>query len=115
MPPRPACTTSSTSAITPDPHRSRAALQRLLPYELLGVGEFEEVDAAKASFRRLSRHFHPDKNPSPHAAPIFEALRKARLGCWSRAHRPPPPCRASHAASVPEPPWAAMRGLAVAR
>ena len=91
MPPRPACTTSTTSAITPDPHRSRAALQRLLPYELLGVGEFEEVDAAKASFRRLSRHFHPDKNPSPHAAPIFEALRKARLGCLSRAQRPPPP------------------------
>ena len=62
-------------ALTQD--EGEEALTRLLPYELLGVGEFAELDAAKAAFRRLSRHFHPDKNSMPLAAPIFEALRVA--------------------------------------
>ena len=62
-------------ALTQD--EGEEALTRLLPYELLGVGEFAELDAAKAAFRRLSRHFQPDKNSMPLAAPIFEALRVA--------------------------------------
>ena len=71
-------------ALTQD--EGEEALSRLLPYELLGVGEFAEHDAAKAAFRRLSRHFHPDKNSLPLAAPIFEALRVAleqmKEGSW---------------------------------
>ena len=41
------------------------------------------------AFRRLSRHFHPDKNAAPHAAAVFEALRGAldqlKDGTWRTA------------------------------
>ena len=51
-----------------------ASLERLLPYEALGVHEFATLDEAKGAFRRLSREFHPDKSRSVHAPLIFEAL-----------------------------------------
>lgn len=104
------------------------ALERLLPHELLGVGEFSPVEAAKAhptstaptpthphprthtpmlprprthtlattrplapqaAFRRLGRHFHPDKSASPHSALLFDQLRAAldqfKSGSWRTA------------------------------
>ncbi|EOD28638.1 hypothetical protein EMIHUDRAFT_456958 [Emiliania huxleyi CCMP1516] len=60
------------------------ALERLLPHELLGVGEF-----SPAAFRRLGRHFHPDKSASPHSALLFDQLRAAldqfKSGSWRTA------------------------------
>lgn len=62
------------------------ALDRLLPYELLGVGEFASAEQARLAFRRLSRHFHPDKNPSAAAKGIFDGVRAAleafKDGSW---------------------------------
>ena len=59
-----------------------AALARLQPYELLGVGAFASADAAKAASRQLGRHFHPDKNlgdaeKAARAELVFVAVRAA--------------------------------------
>ena len=75
-----------------------AALGKLQPYELLGVGPFASADAAKAAARQLSRQFHPDKNlgeSAARAAAIFVAVRGALAsfldGSWRqvRPHTTP--------------------------
>ena len=56
----------------------RQSLQRMLPFEVLGVHEYASADEVKGAFRRLSRLYHPDKRGSDDtAASIFEAVRHA--------------------------------------
>lgn len=57
--------------------RGVESLQRLLPNEVLGVGEYASVDEIRTAFRRLSRRFHPDKNHEVHSRHIFDAIRAA--------------------------------------
>ena len=66
-----------------------ARLSRLLPFELLGIGEFASLDEAKLAFRSLSRLLHPDKATGPHATLLYDAVRTAlelfKSGSWREA------------------------------
>ena len=47
------------------------------PYALLGIGPAATATEIKAAYRVRARDVHPDKNPSPHAAALFHAIKTA--------------------------------------
>ncbi|MBL7963336.1 MAG: J domain-containing protein [Flavobacteriales bacterium] len=59
------------------------------PYSLLGVPRDADDEAVRRAWREKAKRFHPDVNPSPHAAEAFkrarlayELLSDARLRAW---------------------------------
>lgn len=50
---------------------------RLRDLELLGLERSANDDEIKAAYRQLSKKYHPDLNPDPHATIIFKQIQKA--------------------------------------
>jgi DnaJ family protein B protein 4 len=46
-------------------------------YKVLGVGRAATDDELKKAYRRLVMKYHPDKNPSPQAGPLFKQVSAA--------------------------------------
>ena len=46
-------------------------------YKVLGVGRGATDDELKKAYRRLVMKYHPDKNPSPQADPLFKQVSAA--------------------------------------
>lgn len=50
---------------------------RLRDLELLGLDRTASQDEIKKTYRQLSKKYHPDINPDPHAAIIFKQIQQA--------------------------------------
>ncbi len=50
---------------------------RLRDLELLGLDRTASQEEIKKTYRQLSKKYHPDINPDPHAAIIFKQIQKA--------------------------------------
>jgi len=46
-------------------------------YEILGISENAELSEIQRAYRRLIKRYHPDKNHSPEAIPLFNEIQKA--------------------------------------
>jgi DnaJ domain len=46
-------------------------------YAILGVAPHAHAAEIKRAYRRLAIQYHPDKNPSPHAASLFQEIHEA--------------------------------------
>lgn len=46
-------------------------------YKILGVSRSAKADELKKAYRQKSLRYHPDKNPSPDAKPIFQKITEA--------------------------------------
>eukprot|EP00435_Cladocopium_sp_Y103_P000206 s3140_g1.t1 len=46
-------------------------------YKILGVSKGAKADELKKAYRQKSLRYHPDKNPSPDAKPIFQKITEA--------------------------------------
>lgn len=54
-----------------------AASTYLRDLELLGLERGSSQDDIKTAYRKLSKKYHPDVNPDPHATIIFKQIQKA--------------------------------------
>ena len=46
-------------------------------YSILGLNDSANKSDIKRAYRRMSVVYHPDKNPAPDAADVFDAVRTA--------------------------------------